>query len=88
MGFKVVIEDRYLGLIFRDEAFKPLKYGQRLNGYIKGPRPDGKLDVLLQLPAGIGRDELSQKILTYIESQGGVSLITDKKPGGGHLPFI
>lgn len=80
MGFKVVIEDRYLGLIFRDEAFKPLKYGQRLNGYIKGPRPDGKLDVLLQLPAGIGRDELSQKILTYIESQGGVSLITDKSP--------
>lgn len=80
MGYKVVIEDRYLGLIFRDEAFKPLKYGQRLNGYIKGPRPDGKLDVLLQLPAGIGRDELSQKILTYIESQGGVSLITDKSP--------
>lgn len=80
MGYKVVIDDHYLGLIFRDEAFKPLKYGQRLSGYIKGTRPDGKLDVLLQLPAGVGRDELSQKILAYIEAQGGVSLITDKSP--------
>jgi predicted RNA-binding protein (virulence factor B family) len=80
MGYKVVVDDAYLGLIFRDEAFKPLRYGQRLSGYIKGARPDGKLDILLQLPAGMGRDELSQKILTYIESQGGVSLITDKSP--------
>ncbi|HMW46924.1 MAG TPA: S1-like domain-containing RNA-binding protein [Cellvibrionaceae bacterium] len=80
MGYKVVVDNAYLGLIFRDEAFKPLRYGQRLNGYIKGSRPDGKLDILLQLPAGIGRDELSQKILAYIEAQGGVSFITDKSP--------
>ncbi|HRH76693.1 MAG TPA: S1-like domain-containing RNA-binding protein [Cellvibrionaceae bacterium] len=80
MGYKVVIEDRYLGLIFRDEAFKPLKYGQRLNGYIKGARSDGKLDVVLQLPAALGRDELSKRILAYIKEQGGESLITDKSP--------
>lgn len=80
MGYKVVIDNCYLGLVFRDEAFKPLKYGQRLSGYIKGSRPDGKLDVLLQLPAGVGREELSQRILAYIQAQGGVSLITDKSP--------
>lgn len=80
MGYKVVIDESYLGLVFRDEAFKPLKYGQRLGGFIKGVRPDGKLDVLLQLPAGVGREELSHRILAYIQAQGGVSLITDKSP--------
>lgn len=80
MGYKVVVDETYLGLIFRDEAFKPLRYGQRLSGYIKDARPDGKLDILLQLPAGMGRDDLSHKILTYIEAHGGVSRITDKSP--------
>jgi uncharacterized protein len=80
MGYKVVIDERYLGLVFRDEAFKPLRYGQRLKGFIKGTRADGKIDVLLQLPAGVGRDELCQKILDYMESKNGVSLITDKSP--------
>ncbi len=80
MGYKVVVDEAYLGLIFRDEAFKPLRYGQRLNGFIKGARQDGKLDILLQLPAGLGRDDLCQKILDYIKSQGGVSQITDKSP--------
>ena len=32
MGYKVVINDTYLGLIFRDDAFKPLRFGQQL-GY-------------------------------------------------------
>ncbi|HEY6527790.1 MAG TPA: S1-like domain-containing RNA-binding protein [Cellvibrionaceae bacterium] len=80
MGYKVVIDERYLGLVFRDEAFKPLRYGQRLKGFIKGTRADGKIDVLLQLPAGVGRDELCQKILDYMSSQNGISYITDKSP--------
>lgn len=80
MGYKVVINERYLGLVFRDEAFKPLRYGQRLNGFIKSARPDGKIDVLLQLPAGVGRDELCEKIIRHLVDLGGTSQITDKTP--------
>lgn len=45
MGYKAVINDRYLGLIFRDDAFKPLSYGERTQGYIKAIRRDGKIDL-------------------------------------------
>ncbi|MEY4589316.1 MAG: hypothetical protein RL497_1392 [Pseudomonadota bacterium] len=80
MGYKVVVDERYLGLVFRDEAFKPLRYGQRLNGFIKSARADSKIDVLLQLPAGVGRDELCEKIMAYITAHNGVSTITDRTP--------
>ncbi len=80
MGYKAVINHRHIGLIFRDAAFKPLSYGQALQGYIKGLRPDGKIDLSLQLPAGLARPELTRQILDYMQAHGGVSLLSDKSP--------
>ena len=78
MGYKAIINHSHIGLIFRDEAFKPLKYGQKEKGYIKAIRPDLKIDLCLQLPAAVGRGELTDKIMDYLEHHGGVSTITDK----------
>ncbi|MFL0804537.1 MAG: GntR family transcriptional regulator [Agarilytica sp.] len=78
MGYKAVVNHTHLGLVFRDEAFSELKYGQKTKGYIQAIRKDKKIDLSLQLPAGLGRDELSEKILAYMKEQGGVSTLTDK----------
>ncbi len=78
MGYKAVIDHTHLGLVFRDEAFKPLKYGQKVQGYIQAIRKDKKIDLALQLPAGKGRDELSERILADLKAQGGTSTLTDK----------
>ena len=43
MGYKVVINDTYLGLIFRDDAFKPLRFGQQLKGISKVSVPTARL---------------------------------------------
>lgn len=80
MGYKAVINNTHLGLIFRDDAFKPLRYGERTTGYIKTIRADGKIDLSLQLPAGNrqGQDALENQILAYLEANNGVSTLTDK----------
>ena len=78
MGYKVIINHTHLGLIFKDDAFKPLRFGKQLKGYIKNIRPDGKINVMLQLPASQGRDELSEKILEHLRMNGGVSTLIDK----------
>ncbi|GLS25107.1 S1 RNA-binding domain-containing protein [Marinibactrum halimedae] len=78
LGYKVVIENSHLGLLFRDDAFRPVRFGEKIEGYIKSIRPDGKINVSLQLPAGQGRDELCEKILEYLEAHGGVSDLGDK----------
>jgi predicted RNA-binding protein (virulence factor B family) len=80
MGYKAVINHTHLGLIFRDDAFRPLNYGERVKGYIKGVRQDQKLDLSLQPPAGEGKNLLAEQILARLRAQGGISDLTDKSP--------
>lgn len=78
MGYKAVINHQFLGLIFRDDAFRTLLYGERVQGYIKAIRDDRKIDLSLQPPARQGRSELADKILNYLRDHDGVSTLTDK----------
>ena len=80
LGYKAVINNSHLGLIFKTDVFQPLKFGQQLNGYIKTIREDGKIDLALQPASDEVRDQLEGKILDYLHSHDGVSKITDRSP--------
>lgn len=80
LGYSVIVDNLYWGLVYRNEVFRPLKPGQRLKGYIKGVREDEKIDVTLQA-AGYGRvDAIVKKILEKLEDNGGVLDVSDKTP--------
>ncbi|MDA8428573.1 MAG: S1-like domain-containing RNA-binding protein [Geobacteraceae bacterium] len=49
LGAKVVVNNTYSGLLFRNELFSPPACGERLRGYIKKVREDGKIDVTLRM---------------------------------------
>lgn len=78
MGYKAVINNSHLGLIFRDDAFRTLLYGERLKGFIKTIRDDRKIDLSLQQRARDSKEDLAEKILADLQKRGGVSFITDK----------
>jgi hypothetical protein len=78
MGYKAVINHTHLGLIFRDEAFRTLLYGEKLQGYIKGIRDDRKIDLSIQPPARQGKAQLTEQILQFLREHDGVSTLTDK----------
>lgn len=78
MGYKAIINNQYLGLIFRDDAFRPLSYGENTRGYIKSIRGDGKIDLSLQPVGDKGRDRLQQKILDYLNANDGRSELNDR----------
>jgi len=78
LGYKAVINDQYLGLIFRDDAFRPLKVGERLPGFIKGIRSDGKIDLVISQGTLQGDHDLGEKIIENLRASGGVSTLTDK----------
>jgi len=48
IGMKVIINNRYRGMLYKDEVTPKIRYGQKLQGYIKNIRPDGKIDVTLK----------------------------------------
>ncbi len=78
LGFKAVINQLYVGVIFSNEVFQPLKMGQQLKGYIKQIRDDGKIDLTLSKIASEEREDLVDKIVSYLKAQGGESTLTDK----------
>lgn len=80
LGYKAVVNQRYLGLLYADEVFQPLTIGDQVQGYIKAIRPDGKIDLTLQARPTELRDALSEKILQDLKASGGRSVLTDKSP--------
>lgn len=78
LGFKAIINGKYLGVLYANEVFRRLDYGQRTEGYVKHVRPDGKIDLALQLEGLAGRDETAERILDLLRKQNGFLHVNDK----------
>ena len=78
LGYKAIVNQAVIGLLFNSDVVKPVSYGESLQGYVKQVREDNKLDLCLQLVSREALDALSQEILIFIEAQGGVISLTDK----------
>lgn len=69
LGYKVLLEDRYEGLIYANEVFQNLEIGEKRTIWVKKRRDDGKLDLQI-LPTGrVKYDEGSEKILQLLEQK-------------------
>ncbi len=78
LGYKVIINNRYLGLAYEEETFKTLAIGDRTTGYIKTVRDDGKVDVVLEKPGYGSIEPNAEKILRLLEMNEGYINLTDK----------
>lgn len=78
LGYQVMIDRRYGGLVYRNEVVDDLDIGDERKGYIKQIRPDGKIDVSLQ-PLGVASIEPNaQTILDKLNASRGIMYLSDK----------
>lgn len=71
LGFKVIVNHLFDGMIFHNEIFENIDVGDEKKGYIKTLRKDGKLDIILQ-PIGDKSDEVAAaKIVEILRATGG-----------------
>ena len=78
IGYKVIIDNLFSGIIYHNEIFRPVNIGDRLEAFIKTIREDGKIDVTLADRADRRTPELADKILMYLMSHGRRMTLTDK----------
>lgn len=78
LGYKVVVNNTHLGLVYAKELSQNVYVGQSLKGYVKAPRPDGKLDISLNTLNNKARDALADKIVKHLEANNGSSPLNDK----------
>jgi predicted RNA-binding protein (virulence factor B family) len=78
LGYKAIINNSRRGVLYKNEVFQTLKKGQRITGYIKKVRDDGKIDLCLQKPGYETIDGVSEKIMDKLKAKGGFLPATDK----------
>ncbi len=78
LGFKVIINNRHGGLVYRSQVFKDIHTGDRMKGYIDNVREDGKIDVTLQPTGKRQTKEFGETLLQYLKDNGGTCDLGDK----------
>ena len=77
VGINVIINEKHKGLLYKNEVFEDLRTGDRIVGFIKNIRPDGKIDVSRQ-PLGLVRiDASAQKIVDELKASRGFLRLHD-----------
>lgn len=77
LGFKTIINNAHRGLLYKNDLYKPVKKGERVKGFIRQIREDGKIDVTLNKPGYEAIDDVSQHILEVLKKKGGFIAVTD-----------
>ncbi|MDX1294616.1 MAG: S1-like domain-containing RNA-binding protein [Sulfurimonadaceae bacterium] len=72
MGYKVIVDHKYEGMIFTNEIFEKVSVGDSKKGYVKNIRPDGNLDISLQPIGGAKTDAASDKVMNLLEANNGM----------------
>ena len=77
LGYKAIINHSHWGVLYKNDVFKRLSFGQYKKGFIKHIRPDGKIDLSLQ-GGQETRDKYAKIILNYLQEQNGFAPVHDK----------
>jgi len=77
LGYKVIVNHSHWGVLYKDDVFERLSFGQKKRGYIKRVRPDGRLDVTLH-GGKETRDRNVEKVLHYLQRHNGAAPLHDK----------
>ena len=78
MGFKAIIDNCTMGLVYENEIFTPIKVGDVVPGYIFKMREDGKIDLILQKPGAEKADSLGGLIIQKLKESNGFLPVHDK----------
>lgn len=71
IGYAVLIDDQYHGMLYKNDIFKPVNIGDKVTGYILKLRPDGKNDITLRRPGFRGVSVEKPAILEKLQAAGG-----------------
>ncbi len=78
LGYNVIVDNQYLGLIYENEIFKNVSTGDRTTGYVKNIREDDKIDIILQKPGYAAVEPNAQRILEILKANDGYLDLNDK----------
>jgi predicted RNA-binding protein (virulence factor B family) len=80
LGRNVIVNNQYSGLIFNNDITKNIQRGDRLIGFVKNVREDGKLDITLEPNSFVKYDQATDKILQILQKNPKLELSDKSDP--------
>jgi predicted RNA-binding protein (virulence factor B family) len=88
MGYKAIVENAHVGLLYGEETSADLEVGQTVTGYVRTVRPDGKIDLRLDRSGYKRVAPLTKQILEALQANNGqLSLSDDSSPAAIRAAF-
>lgn len=78
LGYKVIIDSLFSGLIYRNQTFTHVNIGEHHKGQISNIRRDGKIDVILGEGCKERIPSLSDKLVNFMQENNNEMSFTDK----------
>lgn len=78
LGWNIIINDKYKGLIYYNEIFQEIKPGDYATAYVKKIREDNKIDLSLRKYGYEGIEPFSVEILEELTKRSGFLPLNDK----------
>ena len=78
MGFKVIVNNDYEGMVFHNEIFETLRTGDSRKAFVKNIREEGKFDIILQKIGSKSDDDTLDKIISVLKKNSGFASYTYK----------
>ena len=79
LGMNAVVNNLYKGLIFNSDIHKAIKPGEKVKGFVKKVRNDGKLDLSLIKPGyKESINDITESIMELVDENDGKLYLTDK----------
>lgn len=70
IGYKaIILGPNCEGLLYRNEVFRPLSYGDRLTAYVKKVRSDGNVDLVLQTAGRQHTEDFAVTLLRALQEK-------------------
>ena len=77
IGYRAIIDSRHWGMLYKNQIFKPVKIGDRLEGYIRRITDDNRIDLTLRQEGYDGVANSAEDLLKLIKENGGELPIGD-----------
>lgn len=79
LGFKVIADNSFEGMLFENEIFEKIRIGDKRKAFVKNVRQDGKIDLSLN-PVGKTKEEGLKKVLEKLRDKKEIYLTTKSSP--------
>jgi predicted RNA-binding protein (virulence factor B family) len=77
IGYRVIVENRHWGMLYKNQIFRPVKIGDRMEGYVRRITDDNRIDLTLRQEGYGGVANSAEELLVLIKENGGVLPIGD-----------